>query len=163
MWQSLELLNVFSTLTLRQIFWKTTTFFKNLENCLLVESTKIENVSFLYKIAISEANVKVNRMVSTKWTYRKEWSFASNYFIFRTFCFSLRTSYKELIWCTNYPNVHVRTFCKRWSFIWRCFFAVSILKAAIVNWGENAHFMVQPLATGEFLVKWKKFVDVWCI
>ena len=27
----------------------------------------------------------------------KEWSFASNYFIFLKFCLSLKTSYKELI------------------------------------------------------------------
>ena len=47
-----------------------------------VESTKIENASFSYKTAISEANVKTNRVVSTKWTYHKERSFASNYFIF---------------------------------------------------------------------------------
>ena len=29
----------------------------------MVESTKIENASFPYKIAISEANVKTNRLV----------------------------------------------------------------------------------------------------
>ena len=46
---------------------------------------------------------------------------------FWKFCFSLRTSYKELIWCTNDPNAHIRTFCKRWSFIWRYFFPVSIV------------------------------------
>ena len=45
----------------------------------LIESTKIENSSFPCKIAISEANVKTNRMVTTKWTYHKEPSFASNY------------------------------------------------------------------------------------
>ena len=44
------------------------------------------------------------------------------------FCFSKRTSYDELIWCTNYPNVHIHAFCKRWSFIWRCFFPASVLK-----------------------------------
>ena len=48
----------------------------------LIESTNIESASFPYKTAISEANVKTNRMVSTKWTYHKEHSFASNYFIF---------------------------------------------------------------------------------
>ena len=31
---------------------------------------------------------------------------------FWKFCFSLRTSYKELIWCANYQNVHIYTFCK---------------------------------------------------
>ena len=58
MWQSLKILNVFNTLTLKQIFWKTKTFFKKLEYRFLVESTKIENASFPYKTAISEANVK---------------------------------------------------------------------------------------------------------
>ena len=32
----------------------------------LVESTKIENALFPYKTAISEPNVKTNRMVTTK-------------------------------------------------------------------------------------------------
>ena len=58
------------------------TFFKKLENRFLIETTKIENASFPFKTALSEANVKTNRMVATKWTYHKEWSFASNYFIF---------------------------------------------------------------------------------
>ena len=48
----------------------------------LVENTKIENTSFPFKTALSEASVKKNRMATTKWTYHKEWSFASNYFIF---------------------------------------------------------------------------------
>ena len=47
---------------------------------------------------------------------------------FEKFCFSLKTSYKELIWCTNDSNTHIPTFCKRWSFILRCFFPESILK-----------------------------------
>ena len=49
------------------------TFFKKLEYRFLVEATKIENTSFPFKTALSEANVK---------TYHKEWSFASNYFTF---------------------------------------------------------------------------------
>ena len=44
------------------------------------------------------------------------------------FWFSLRASYKELLCCTYNPNAHICTFCKRWSFIWRCFFPMSILK-----------------------------------
>ena len=59
-----------------------TTFFEKLEYRFLVESAKIENASFPYKTAIPEANVKTNRMVCAKWTYHKEQSFASNYFIF---------------------------------------------------------------------------------
>ena len=122
-------MNVFNTLTLKQIFWEKKSFFKKLEYYVLVESTKTVNASFPYKTkAISEANVKANRMVSTKWAYHKEWSFSRSYFIFFIICFSLRTSYKESIWWTNDPNVHIHTFRKHWSFIWECFFPVSILK-----------------------------------
>ena len=99
-----------------------------LDLCGIPENTKIEDTSFPYKTTISEANVKTNKMVSAKWTYHKERSFASNYFFFLIFRFSLRTSYKDLIWCNNDPNTHIRNFCKCWSFNWRCFFPVSILK-----------------------------------
>ena len=74
--------NVFNTLTLKQIFWKTKTFFKKLEYRFLVETTEIENTSFPFKTALSETNIKTNRMATTKWTYHKEWGFASNYLIF---------------------------------------------------------------------------------
>ena len=90
MWQSVEILNVFNTLTLKQIFWKTKTFFKKLEYCFLVEGTKSESAAFPYKTVISEANVKTNRMVSTKWIYKKERSFASNYFIFSKILFQFK-------------------------------------------------------------------------
>ena len=70
------------------------TLFKKLEYHFLVENTKIENAIFPYKTALSEANVKTNKI---GWTYHKEQSFASNYFVFQKICFSLRTSYKELI------------------------------------------------------------------
>ena len=95
--------NVFSTLTLKHYFRKTKSFFKKLEYRFLVESSKIESASFPYKTAASEANVKTNRMVSTKWTYHKERSFTSNYFTLFKLCFNLRISYKDLIWCTNKP------------------------------------------------------------
>ena len=68
-------------LTLKQIFWKTKTFIQKLEYRFLVDSIKIENASFPYKTAILESNVKTKRMVSTQWTYHKERSFTSNYFI----------------------------------------------------------------------------------
>ena len=41
-------------------------FFKKLEYAFLVERVKIKKASFQYKTAISEANVKTNRMVTTK-------------------------------------------------------------------------------------------------
>ena len=114
MWQSVDILNVFNTLTLKEIFWKTKTFFKKLENDFLVEST--DNALFPYKTVKSEANFKTNRMVSTKWNYHRERNFACNYFW--NICFIIRTSFKELIWCRNYPNVQIDTFRRCGRFIW---------------------------------------------
>ena len=82
MCQPVKVSNVFNALTLKQILWKTKSFFKKLEYSFLVETTNIENTSFQFKTALSEANVKTNGMVTTKWTYHKEWSFASNSFSF---------------------------------------------------------------------------------
>ena len=82
MWQSVKDSNVFNTLTLKQIFRKAKTIFKKLEYCFLVETTQIENISFPSKTGLSEANVKKNRMATTKWTYHKKWGFASNYSFF---------------------------------------------------------------------------------
>ena len=48
----------------------------------LVKTSKIEKASFPFKTAMSEANVKTNRMATSKWTYHKEWSFAGNHFFF---------------------------------------------------------------------------------
>ena len=72
-------------------------FFKKPEHSFLVESTKIENVSFSYKTAISKANVKANRILSTKWSTKNGVS-ASNYFIFLKIFFQFKKlDYKELI------------------------------------------------------------------
>ena len=90
MWQSLEIFNVFNTLTLEQIFWITKIFFKKLEQHFLFEKTKIKSASFPYKAAMSAANVKTNRMRGTKQTYRKERSFAGNYFIFLKIFFQFK-------------------------------------------------------------------------
>ena len=63
-------------------FLENENFFKKLEYRFLAERTKIEKTSFPYKTAISAANVKINRMVTTKRAYNRERSFGSNYFIF---------------------------------------------------------------------------------
>ena len=51
---SVENLNVFDTLTLKQIFWKKKNFFKRLKDHFLVENTKIEKALFLYKTGIQK-------------------------------------------------------------------------------------------------------------
>ena len=71
-------------------FLENKTFLKKLECRFLAESTKIENALFPYKTSISEANVKTNKVVPTKWTYHKERSFASTYFIFLKILFQFK-------------------------------------------------------------------------
>ena len=117
-----------NTLTLKEIFYKTEIIFKKLECRFLVESTKIENASLSYKTPISEANVKQIEWWLHIRPNTKNGVLPVTTLFFWKFCFSLRTSYKELICCTNNPNAHIFTFCKSWSFIWRCFFNMSILK-----------------------------------
>ena len=64
-----------------QYFKFETNFLENdklfLKNRNLVETSKIENTSCPLKTALSEVNVKTNRMTNTKWIRHKEWSFAS--------------------------------------------------------------------------------------
>ena len=55
--QSLAILNVFNILIFKQIFWKTNTVFKNTGVQFLVKRTTVENETFPYKTAPSEANV----------------------------------------------------------------------------------------------------------
>ena len=103
MWQSVEILNNVNTLTLKQIFWKTKTFFKKLKDRFLVENTKIENALFRYKISISEANVKATDWWVQNRPTTKNGVLPVTTLFFCLFCFvlffSLRTSYQKLIWC----------------------------------------------------------------
>ena len=73
--------------------WNENLFFKKIETRFAVESTTIESVTYPYKTALSEANVKANTTGSTKWTCHKERSFASIYFIFLKILFQ----YKNLL------------------------------------------------------------------
>ena len=68
MWQSAEILNVFKNFNFNfeVDFLENTNLFKKLEYHFLFYCIKIENASFSYKTAMSDANVKTNGMVSTK-------------------------------------------------------------------------------------------------
>ena len=79
-WKSLEILNIYYALTLRRIFLENENFSWKIGVPFLVESNTIESATFPYKTALSKANAKTNRTGYTKWTYYKEWSFATNYF-----------------------------------------------------------------------------------
>ena len=67
---------VFNTLTLKQVFWKTKILKQ--EYIILAKTAKTKTGTFPYKTAPSDANAKTNRMGITKWTYYRERSFASN-------------------------------------------------------------------------------------
>ena len=61
MCQPLGMLNIFNTLNLKQVLWKTNKiFFKKLECRFLVQSITNESATFPYKTALSKANVKTN-------------------------------------------------------------------------------------------------------
>ena len=128
MWQSLKILNVFNTLLLKQIFWKTKTFSKNLGYSFLVESSKIENAIFLYKLPYQKPILTQIEWGVQNGPITKNRVLAVTTLFFWKLCFSFQHSWKDLIGCSNHPNVHIHFFCKRWSCVWGCFFPVSILK-----------------------------------
>ena len=65
-------------------------FFQKTVIPFLAERIKNEKASFSCKIAISEANVKTNRIATTKWDYHRERSFANDYFIFLKVLFQFK-------------------------------------------------------------------------
>ena len=78
----MKIVNVFNTLTLIQISWKTKTFFKkNWSTVFYLKPLRLKTL-FSFKTALSEANVKTKRIATKKWTYHTEWDFASNYLFF---------------------------------------------------------------------------------
>ena len=73
MWQSLEVLNFFNTLTLNQIFWKTKTFYKKLEHCFLAESTKNDNITFPYKTSGVTGSKPGQVRLKDFWVHKLAW------------------------------------------------------------------------------------------
>ena len=122
LWQSLEILNNFITLNLKYIFWKTQTLFKKLEYRFLVECTKIDSITFPYKTALWEANVKTNGMGSTKLTYRKERSLASNHFPFSKILFQFRNLVYRVDLMYQPPKCPYSYFSKVLGLTLGCFF-----------------------------------------
>ena len=100
------------------------TLFKKLEYCFLVESTKIDNITFPYKTALSEANVKTNRMGSTKLTYHKERSFASNHFPFSKILFQFRNLVYRVDLMYQPSKCPYSYFSKALEFYFRVFFSL---------------------------------------
>ena len=105
------------------------TLFKKLEYCFLVESTKIDNIALPYKIALLEANIKTNRVESTKLTYHKEQSFASNHSLFSKIWFQYRNLACRVGLMYQLPKCPYSYFSKALEFYFSVFFfPVCILK-----------------------------------
>ena len=108
MWQSVEILNDFSTLTVKQIFWNTKNFFKKLEYQFLVESTKMHH--FHTKLSYRKPMLRQIEWWVQNEPITKNGVLPVITLLFWSFYFSFWTSCKELIWCTHDPNVHIPTF-----------------------------------------------------
>ena len=98
-------------------------FLKNWSTVFLVESTKIDSITIPYKTALSEANIKTNRMGTTKLTYHKEQSFACNNFPFLKILFQFRNLVYRVDLKYQPPKCPYSYFSKALEF-----FPVSILK-----------------------------------
>ena len=67
----------------------------------------------------------------------------------RNFRFNLRISCKDLIWCTNYPNVHTHNLRKRCSLVWMYFFSVSVLNSKIFMLMISSYFWNEKVLVNE--------------
>ena len=109
-------LDICNTSTFEQVFWKTKTFFKKLEyRFLTVKALRLKALAFqkpiiLIPTGISEANLRQIEWWVQNGASTKNGRLPVTTLLFRKFCFSLRTSYKELIWCTNDPYAHMSYF-----------------------------------------------------
>ena len=130
MWQSVKVSNVFNTSTGKEIFRKTKYFLKKLEYRFLVESTK----NFHTKLACQKPMLRQIEWRVQNGPITKKGVLPATTLFFWKFCFSLKTWYKELIWCTNHPNVHIQIFQRRWNFIWGCFLPMNILEYVVYIW-----------------------------
>ena len=74
--------NVFNTVTLKQVFWKTNIFQKSGVQLFLLREHHDWKSNISLQNCTSTASVKTNRMGSAKGSYHKGRSFATNYFSF---------------------------------------------------------------------------------
>ena len=103
---------------------------KRIKNAITWKPVFRRKSSFLSKLDLAEAIIdarcccdfKINRKGSTKWTITKNRVLPVATLFLRKLCFSLRNSYKELIWCTNRLNTHIYTFLKCCGFYLRFLF-----------------------------------------
>ena len=94
-------MSVFNTSTEKEIFRKTKYFLKKLEYRFLVESTK----NFHTKLACQKPMLRQIEWRVQNGPITKKGVLPATTLFFWKFCFSLKTWYKELIWCTNQMSI----------------------------------------------------------
>ena len=92
MWQSIEILNDFYTLTLRQISWKTQTFFKNLKYRFLVEVLRLKTHHFHTNLPDQKPMLRQMEWCVQNGPITKRGVLPVTTLFFWKFCFILRTS-----------------------------------------------------------------------
>ena len=113
----------FSILTLKQILWKTKTFLKNWSTAFYLKVLRLKTHYFHSKLLSQKPILRQIELWVQNGPFTKKGVLPAPALFFWKFCFSLRTSYKELIWCTNNPNVYsyisqaLGTFSQRVSLI----------------------------------------------
>ena len=101
----------FSILTLKQILWKTKTFLKKTGVLLftwsyLLLTWRLKMHYFHTKLLSQKPMLRQIEWWVENGPITKKRVLPATALFFWKFCFSLRTSYKELILCTNDPNVY---------------------------------------------------------
>ena len=113
----------FSILTLKQILWKTKTFLKNWSTAFYLKVLRLKTHYFHSKLLSQKPMLRQIESWIQNGPFTKKGVLPAAALFFWKFCSSLRTSYKELIWCTNNPNVYsyisqaLGTFSQRVSLI----------------------------------------------
>ena len=151
-WQSPEILNVINTLTLRLIFWKKKTFFKKLEYRFIQKTQH-----FHIELPTQKPTIRQIEWGVQDGPITKNQVLLVTTFFFQKFCFSLRTPYKMFTWCINLLNVHIQTFWRCWSFIWRFF----VLNEKVINFLMAVHGRLRRLAW--FIWNWLLSTDFFII
>ena len=126
-------MNVFKTLPLKLIFRKTKIFFKKLEDHFSVESTNIASAKFPRKTACQKPMLRQTEWGVQNLPIAKNGVLPITTLYFWKICFNMRNSYKELIWCINYSDVHINTFRKGLKFTWGCFFLCVCLNFLFIS------------------------------
>ena len=146
---------MFNTLILKQIFWKKSNIF--LKN-------GVSAAHFHTKLLCQKPMLRQTEWAVQNEPITKDGVLPVTTLFFWKFCFSLSTSYKDVL-MTNHPNVHILTFRKLWSFLRGSFFPVTLRKKCpSTDFFSASHFAVFELNTEIYGVNLRiqpKYRKIW--